>query len=423
MIFNGMDLETYYSLIQFLTNFSMPIHLTKEQQAAIKRKSRYFIVLNDQLFKKNKDNPHRPIKVVKENEIETILHHTHSDPLAGHFSLEETYRRIKIRYYWPQMYDDARKYVRSCDECQRRGKNQRTEPLHPIKVGQPFDRLGMDIVGPLPKTSRGNMYIVVATEYLTKWPEARAIPNAKASSVISFFYEDIICRHGCPKEILTDRGTHFVNELLNSLCDRFGVKHRLSTAYHPQTNGLVERFNKTLCEVLAKLANEDKDDWDLFVSSALFAYRTRKHSTTRHEPFYLMHGREAVLPIEFAVPTSRAELSVTDPQEDLINRINLITGRLDEDRLATQDLIHVAQERQKKQHDKKLRHKDTFNIGDLVLLYKNQLRGRKKLVERWTGPYYVHETSGNGAYKLRTLDGNVLKIPVNSERLKLYHQR
>ena len=267
------------------------------------------------------------------------------------------------------------------------------------------------------------MYIVVATEYLTKWPEARAIPNAKASSVISFFYEDIICRHGCPKEILTDRGTHFVNELLNSLCDRFGVKHRLSTAYHPQTNGLVERFNKTLCEVLAKLANEDKDDWDLFVSSALFACRTRKHSTTRHEPFYLMHGREAVLPIEFAVPTSRAELSVTDPQEDLINRINLITGRLDEDRLATQDLIHVAQERQKKQHDKKLRQKDTFNIGDLVLLYKNQLRGKKKLVERWTGPYYVHETSGNGAYKLRTLDGNVLKIPVNSERLKLYHQR
>jgi hypothetical protein len=102
------------------------------------------------------------------------------------------------------MFDDVRKYVRSCDECQRRGKNRCIEPLHPIKVGQPFDRIGMDIVGPLPMTKKGNQYIVVTTEYLTKWPKARAIPNVKASSVVTFFYEDIICQYGCPKEILTD---------------------------------------------------------------------------------------------------------------------------------------------------------------------------------------------------------------------------
>lgn len=277
-----MDLSTYYSLIQYLTDFSMPTNITKEQQAAIRRKSRYFIVLNDQLYKKNKNNPNRPIKVVKESEVEDVLYHTHSDPLAGHFSLDETYRRVKIRYYWLQMFNDVRQYVRTCDECQRRGKNRRIEPLHPIKVGQPFDRLGMDIVGPLPKTKNGNMYIVVATEYLTKWPEVRAIPNAKAASVVTFFYEDVICRHGCPKEILTDRGTHFVNEMLDSLCQNLGTKHRLSTAYHPQTNGLVERFNRTLCEMLAKYANNHQDDWDAYLSSVLFAYRTKRHSTTRH---------------------------------------------------------------------------------------------------------------------------------------------
>ena len=400
----------------------MPTHLTKPQQAAIRRKSRYFIIINDQLYKKNKNNPNRPIKVVKENEVEDVLHHTHSDPLAGHFSLDETYRRIKIRYYWPQMYADARKYVQTCDECQRRGKNKRNEPLHPIKVGQPFDRLGMDIVGPLPKTIRGNMYIVVATEYLTKWPEARAIPNAKASSVISFFYEDIICRHGCPKELLTDRGTHFVNEMLDSLCERFGVKHKLSTAYHSQTNGLVERFNRTLCEALAKFANENKDDWDLFVSSALFAYRTKRHNTTRHEPFYLLYGREAVLPIEFSITTPQAELFETDLQEDLLKRVHMITGRVAEDRLEAQDTKHKAQEKQRHRHDKNLQ-EVKFKIGDLVLLYKSQLRGKKKLQERWTGPYHVHDVLANGAYKLRTMEGNVLKAPVNSERLKLNHPR
>ena len=349
-----MDSITYYSLLQFLTDNSMPTHLTKEQRAALKRKSRYFIVLNDQLYKKNKENLNRPIKVVKESEVEDILYHLHSDPLAGHFSIDETYRRVKIRYYWPQMFNDVRQYVRTCDECQRRGKNRRIEPLHPIKVGQPFDRLGMDIVGPLPKTKRGNTHIVVATEYLTKWPEARAIPNAKASSVVSFFYEDIICRHGCPKVLLTDRGTHFVNEMLDSLCESLGVKHKLSTAYHPQTNGLVERFNRTLCEALAKYANAHKDDWDLYLSSVLFAYRTKRHSTTRHEPFYLMYGRDAVLPIEFAVSTVQSESSEENFQEDLFNRIHALTGKVVVDRLETQDNIHKAQQNQKKYHDEDL---------------------------------------------------------------------
>src|SRR5581483_3141518 len=102
-----MDLNTYYSLIQYLTTLSMPTHLTKQQQAAIKQKSRYFIVLNDQLYKNNKDNPNRPIKVIKETEVEDVLYYTYSDPLAGYFSIDETYRRVKIRYYWPQMFDDV----------------------------------------------------------------------------------------------------------------------------------------------------------------------------------------------------------------------------------------------------------------------------------------------------------------------------
>ena len=200
------------------------------------------------------------------------------------------------------MGNDIKNYIQSCDTCQRRQRPLKTEPLHPIKVGRPFDRIGMDIVGPLLLTKKGNQYIVVATEYLTKWPEARALPDAKAASVASFFYEDIICRHGCPAELLTDQGTHFINELLNAMCDQLGVKHRLSTTYHPQTNGLVERFNRTLCEILVKYSSEYKEDWDVFLPSALFAYRTIRQNTTRYEPFYLTYGREAVLLIELSIP-------------------------------------------------------------------------------------------------------------------------
>src|SRR5215469_4390496 len=105
-----MDLTTYFSLLRFLTDNSMPTTLDKTQQATIKRKARYFIVLNDQLYKRNKENPNRPIKVVKESEVEDVLYHVHSDPLAGHFSVDETYRRVKIRYYWPQIFNNVRRY-------------------------------------------------------------------------------------------------------------------------------------------------------------------------------------------------------------------------------------------------------------------------------------------------------------------------
>ena len=199
-----MDLTTYHQLLQYLDDLIIPEAMEATQLRSFKSKARHYCVLNGLLYKKNKKNPQRHLRVIKPAEVETILHNFHSDPLAGHFGYDETYRAISEKYFWPQMGTDIKNYVQSCNACQQHKKPLRTEPLHPIKVGRPYDRIGMDIVGPLPRTKRGNLYIVVATEYLTKWPEARAIPDAKAASVVSFFYEDIICRHGCPRELLTD---------------------------------------------------------------------------------------------------------------------------------------------------------------------------------------------------------------------------
>jgi len=119
---------------------------------------------------------------------------------------------------------------------------------------QPFHHLGIDLVGPLPLTKQGNRYLVVATEYVTKWPEVKAIPAKTAIEVTTFLYKDIICRHGCPRELLSDQGKEFCNEVINELCAKFRIRHALSSPYHPQTNGLVEHFNQTLCHTLAKYA-------------------------------------------------------------------------------------------------------------------------------------------------------------------------
>jgi hypothetical protein len=135
-----------------------------------------------------------------------------------------------------------------------------------------------------------------------------------------------------------------------------------------------------------------------------------------------MYGRDAILPIEFANKTIAAECSEENWLDDLTKRIQALTGKVIGDRLEVQDTIYQAQQVQKKRHDADL-NEISFKIGDLVLLYQSQLRGKQKLQERWKGPYYVHEVLKNGAYKLRMIEGKILKIPVNAERLKQYHQR
>ena len=342
-----MELDIYYRLIEYLDDLRIPETFDKAQIQSLRSKAHHYFTRDELLYKKNRQNTHQLLQVVKPSEVPNILYSFHKDLLAGHFGFNETFRAISMKYFWPNMGDDIKAYIKSCDTCQRRQRPMKTEPLHSLKVGQPFDRLGMDIVGPLPLTKNGNQYIVVATEYLTKWPEARALPDAKATSVVSFFYEDIICRHGCPRELLMDQGTHFVNALLDALCNRLGVKHRLSTAYHSQTNGLVERFNWMLCDMLAKYSSEYQQDWDVFLPSALFAYRTIQQNMTRYEPFYLTYGRDAVIPIELSLPSyPNEENSLEEFGRLYFERLRLLISKISEDQQNARSNIERSQAKQ-----------------------------------------------------------------------------
>ncbi|CAJ0857609.1 11407_t:CDS:2, partial [Entrophospora sp. SA101] len=223
------------------------------------------------------------------------------------------------------------------------GRNKKkSNELHPIPVGRAFERIGIDIVGPLSITSKGNRYIIVATDYLTKWPEARAIQNIQAETVAQFIYEDIICRHGTPSELLSDRGTSFVNSTIKALCETMEINHVLTTSYHPQTNGLTERFNKTLCETIAKFVIQHKGEWDQYVSSALLAYRTKTQKSTKFTPFFLVYGRQAQTPL-----TQKFGMEDNDLEHDLEDHVDLITERLHHVQGIAKENINKAQEDQK----------------------------------------------------------------------------
>ena len=242
----------------------------------------------------------------------------HNDPTSEHFATDAMFNKIKTRYYWPQYYEDIKKYVESCDACQRRERSRKNNVLHPIPVHSPFYQIGIDFVRLLPRTQREKKYIIVAMNYLTKWPEARAVSEAIAEVTAQFIYEQIICQHGCSQIILSDRGTHFNNNVIKRLMEKFRINHLLSTPYHPQTNGLVERFNRTLCESLSRLSLKN-NDWDLYIAPTLFAYRTTKHSTTKIEPFFLVYERSARLPMD---PDQSPDPSATnDRLVDLIEKL------------------------------------------------------------------------------------------------------
>jgi Integrase zinc binding domain/Integrase core domain len=409
-----MENEHYYNIYKYLLEQQTPQHFTSQQKQQLFNQSKNYSIENDLLYKKDNKNLNKFYRVIQKSELPALLYMMHNDPTSGHFSTDSMFTKIKARYYWPQYYEDIKEYVKSCDACQRRGRSKKNTLLHPIPVHSPFYQIGIDFVGPLPRTQRGKKYIIVAMDYLTKWPEARAVSEATAEATVNFIYEQIICQHGCPQIILSDRGTHFNNQMVKKLTEKFKINHLLSTPYHPQTNGLVERFNRTLCESLAKLSLKN-NDWDLYIAPTLFAYRTTKHSTTKIEPFFLVYGRAARLTID----EKQAE-NVNAENDRLFNLIDHVPST----RNKAKQQIAQSQIKQKDRHDKTVTQPNQFQIGDKVLYFNVVLDQSHsgKFNPKWKGPFAIQQVLPHEAYKLQTMDGQSIPTPINGNLLKAYHE-
>jgi len=418
-----MDEDLYQQILLYLNEEKLDENLTKTEKQKLIRKTRYYQIINEQLYKKpRKGNNPGLLKVLRRSEFDTLMKIMHDHPTGGHMGIESTYNKIKERYYWNQMFEDIREYIKTCNICQRFGKPERNEPLHSIKVIQPYERIGIDIVGPLPETKKKNKYMVVAIEYLTKWVEVRALDKATAENVADFIYEDIICRHGAPKIILTDQGSHFKNKIIDTLLHKFKIEHRLSSPYHPQTNGLVERFNKTLTTMLAK--TNDIFNWDLHIPSVLFAYRTTKHSTTKYTPFYLNYGRNPVLPLDIDNKESPEDKEV-NLEDSILKRTYELEEMLPQHQQRAKELIKLSQEKSQERHKvKKMKKEITYQKGDQVLMYDSRLdkQWSGKLDKKWKGPFTVEKRLDKGSYILSNQFG-LMKEPIHSDRLKLYQNR
>ena len=276
----------------------------------------------------------------------------------------------------------------------------------------------MDIIGPLTTTQRGNKYIVALTDHFSKYPVAKAIPDKSSHEVAVFVYETISA-YGVFDSVITDQGREFVNSVMDVLTTKFKIDHRISSAYHPQTNGQRERDNRTLKDTLTKYLDDTGDNWDDLLPAALFSYRTAVHSSTKVTPFQAMFGETARLPFE-----------VTG-QDSTSDEINLeMKGIMDQVNEAMKDKISrnisQAKETQKKRYDARHNFENKIKSGDKVLVINSSRVHRMggKLSPRFLGPYEVVEILPKGRVRIKNLrTQKVLKNLYNIRNLKAYAER
>jgi len=412
----------YSGIIEFLTTQQLPVDLPKDERRKIRVNSRHFVVLGNRLYRRGLDGVLR--RCVMEDEVPSILTACHDSACGGHFSGQLTGQKIlRAGYYWPTLFKDAHAYVRRCDACQRFARNDLHMhlPLHISLPLVPFEKWGIDYVGEIhPHSSRGMAYIIVATEYLTKWAEAKAVKTNDAKNAAIFLFENVITRFGVPKILVSDRGTHFLNEVIESMTERFQIDHRKTTPYHPQTNGQTERVNQTLGTILRKTVRDSKRDWDVKLPAALWAYRTTFKVTTQTTPFSLVYGLEAVLPIEFEVPSLRIAVDsrLTD-RRSLKTRLCELEA-LDENRRRGAQHIEAIQRRRKVLFDKRNKTR-VLQPGMLVLLQDaRKIDFPSKFDAVWLGPYIVTEVFINNSVQLETLNGQRFPTRTSGSRCKEY---
>jgi transposase InsO family protein len=360
--------------------------------------------------------------VPREERLE-ILRKCHAEEYGGHYSHFRTQAKVwSSGFYWPEMHEDTKRYVASCPECQRTGNiSQRNSmPLRYNLQIDLFDVWGIDFMGPF-KNSHGYEHILVMVDYVSKWVEAMPCHKASTEESIAMIKNMVFPRFGTPRILISDGGTHFTGKTFKKCLSKLGIEHRVSTAYHPQTNGQAETSNRQLKSILNKTIEKGGKDWSKKLDRALWAYRTAFKTPIGMTPYQFVYGKACHLPVELE---HKAYWAIKEMNLDLdatVVKRRIQISELEEMRLKAYENASIYKERIKRWYDKRLRKKE-FKEGDKVLLYNSRFKtfGKGKLQSKWDGPYVVHSVLSNGAVTIMDVKG--YQFMVNGQRLKLYYE-
>lgn len=344
-----------------------------------------------------------------------LLRLAHDNPLyGGHLGIKKTHRKL-ISYWWPKMHQDVELYIKTCEVCQK-FKNEPGIPkgyLHSIPVSSIFEHVHLDIIGPILSTYRGNKYIITATDAFSKWAFAKPVQSILTADLINFVESKIFAVHGKPECIITDRGAQFTSKEWKEFVEDNQFDHRLTTPYHPQSNGIDERVNGTLIRILRTYVDDNHSDWDFKLKWALYLYNTTVHESTGMTPYQIMFGKDHRSPLK-------------NRRGDRINLKRLDKIR-DEIRRSADEMNAKAQEKQKRSYDKHKR-SHSYDVGDFIMI-RNQIvpqHKASKFYPKWLGPYIIIDIIGDNhnpkAFKILDLENRERKT-VAVCNIKPYYDR
>ena len=393
--------------------------VTLAKNAILNEHSLVFVV------EKNSDGSPAPKLFVPRAIQREFIRAAHSGTMGGHSGITSSLARLRTSCYWPSMMNDVRDFIMYCKTCQhaRSHLKKTPAPLGELDlVDQPWVRVHLDLFGPL-RGPGPNTMILMCTDAYSKYVEIVPIKNKTAEVVAEAFWARWICRYGVPIQLISDRGLEFTNSVINRLSTRLGIDKRLTSGFHPASNGMIEIKNKSLARYIRSVVDESTLHWEELLPAVAFSYNTATSAAIQTTPFKMLYGCDPRYPYSDQTGLERNLLGDGGFGDELYLRIERVRRHAEKHNMSFRDSYTINFNKDKPPPD--------FKVGQKVLLHSPSmaLRGLPekkvnfKFIRPWIGPFVINEVHANNNVTLvlpYKKDGkNLLRVHV--DRIKLYY--